>query len=80
MNKLVWINGQRGFKGGNSDQEVYGKNAKRFPNNSRARAYAIKLGREKGIKVYDRGNNKFISTKKARPVKRKNPFDINFGF
>lgn len=77
MNKLVWIEGQRKTKG---KEGVYGKDAKRFSNNSQARAYAIKLAKEKQGKVYDKYFGKYIPIQKKRESTSTNMFDGDFGF
>jgi len=80
MNKLVWIDGQSKSKTGTRTQKNYGRDAKNFSNNSQARAYAIRLGKEKGMKVYDKYFGKTLVVKKQIQRKPKNPFDIDFGF
>ena len=78
MNRLVWVEGQKKTKGTDG---TYGKDAKRFKSNTQSRAYALKLAREKGGKVYDKYYGKYITkTKKRKSSGGFDPFKSFSGF
>lgn len=73
LNRLVWISGQKRTKG---KEGVYGKDAKRFTSNTQARAYAIRLAKERQGKVFDKYYEKYLPSKTKRKPKSRSPFDF----
>lgn len=75
LNKLVWVDRQRKTTG---KEGIYGKDARRFSNNSQARAYAIKLAKEKQGKVYDKYFEKYLPSKTKRKPRVQRGFGMNY--
>lgn len=76
LNKQVWYEGDPSTGKKHTSKEVYGKNYKRFKNNSQARAYAIKLGNQLKKPVYDSYHGEDLKTK-IRTKIIKDPYQAN---